>query len=72
MSPYWVCFLWITGVLAPSLFIPLVLHGYSLDDAATASGLMAMVAAEVAVRIFGNTPGAGGAGGNPALGPATA
>ncbi|XVS64673.1 hypothetical protein ACQPYE_01000 [Actinosynnema sp. CA-299493] len=71
MSLRLIVFMWITGVLAPSTFITLVLSGYPLVDAASASGLMAVAAAEIAVRLF-NTPGAGGAGGQLALGPAPA
>lgn len=70
MSRSLVCFLWITGVLMPVMVFALVLFGKSVDEAAAAGALLAMAAAEVAVRL--DSTGAGGAGGSPALGPALA
>lgn len=70
MHPFWFL-VWITGVVQPVALVTLMLSGYSLDESLAAAGVIAVVSAEVAVRLLQN--GAGGAGGRPpALGPALA
>ncbi|GAA2675796.1 MULTISPECIES: hypothetical protein [Actinosynnema] len=53
------CFLWITGVVAPAMLAAFLVAGFSGTESATAAGLVAAAAAEVAIRLL-NTPGSGG------------
>lgn len=70
MPPFLWSFLWITGFVQPVTQLSLMASGYSLDESLAASGVVAVIAAEIAVRLLQD--GAGGAGGTPALGPAHA
>ncbi|ACU35216.1 hypothetical protein KCV87_14120 [Actinosynnema pretiosum subsp. pretiosum] len=69
MKIRFLCFLWITGVVAPAMLGAFLAAGFSGTESATAAGLVAAAAAEVAIRLLG-TPGSSGRGGSGA--PATA
>jgi hypothetical protein len=45
-------FAWITGVVTPVVFFTLVDHDFPMIDSATATGLLALAATEVAIRLL--------------------
>ena len=65
-------FAWITGVVTPVVFFMLADHGFPVIDSATATGLLALAATEVAVRLLSRRDDGGSDGSPSAPAPVTA